>query len=102
MPDQKKCPVCRSRSRGENWALLASIVATCRLNDVNHVAYLAETLDAIINCHPQTQIEELMPGSENVKPKSIGDPRGAYAVPLATALWRARSRAASSSPSYTT
>jgi hypothetical protein len=32
----------------ENWALLASIVATCRLNDVNPVAYLAETLDAII------------------------------------------------------
>ncbi|MER8519677.1 MULTISPECIES: transposase domain-containing protein [unclassified Mesorhizobium] len=36
-------------------------MATCRLNDVNPVAYLAETLDAIINGHPQTQIEELMP-----------------------------------------
>ncbi|WP_353019675.1 transposase domain-containing protein [Mesorhizobium sp. M1403] len=45
----------------DNWALLASIVATCRLNDVNPVAYLAETLDGIINGHPQTQIEELMP-----------------------------------------
>ncbi|WP_376705965.1 transposase domain-containing protein [Mesorhizobium sp. ISC25] len=32
-----------------------------RLNDVNSVAYLAETLDAIINGHPQIQIEELMP-----------------------------------------
>ncbi|MER8798825.1 transposase domain-containing protein, partial [Mesorhizobium sp. M0984] len=29
-------------------------MATCRLNDVNPVAYLAETLDAIINGHPQT------------------------------------------------
>nr|WP_258052443.1 transposase [Mesorhizobium sp. INR15] len=45
----------------ENWALLSSIVATCKLNDVNPVAYLAETLDAIINGHPQSQIEELMP-----------------------------------------
>ena len=45
----------------ENWALLASIVATCKLNDVNPVAYLAETLRAIIDGHPQSQIEELMP-----------------------------------------
>ncbi|MER9204162.1 transposase domain-containing protein [Mesorhizobium sp. M0933] len=36
-------------------------MATCRLNDVNPVAYLAETLDAITNGHPQSQIEELMP-----------------------------------------
>lgn len=35
-----------------NWALLSSLVATCRLNDVNPVAYIAETLDAIINGHP--------------------------------------------------
>ena len=45
----------------ENWAQLSSIVATCRLNDVNPVAYLAETLTAIINGHPQSQIEALMP-----------------------------------------
>ena len=45
----------------ENWALLSSIVATCRLNDVNPVAYLAETLTAIIDGHPQSQIEDLMP-----------------------------------------
>ncbi|WP_275200319.1 transposase domain-containing protein [Bradyrhizobium sp. CSA207] len=45
----------------ENWALLSSIVATCRLNDVNPVAYLTETLTAIIDGHPQSQIEDLMP-----------------------------------------
>ncbi|WP_292453396.1 transposase domain-containing protein [Mesorhizobium sp.] len=45
----------------ENWALLSSVVATCKLNDVNPVAYLAETFGAIINGHPQSQIEELMP-----------------------------------------
>jgi transposase len=63
-------PVCLTRKNAlfaghevgaENWALLSSVVATCRLNDVNPVAYLAETLDAIINGHPQSQIEELMP-----------------------------------------
>lgn len=45
----------------ENWALLASIVATCKLNDVNPTAYIAETLHAILNGHPQSRIENLMP-----------------------------------------
>jgi transposase len=45
----------------ENWALLASIVATCKLNDVNPVDYIAATLQAILDGHPQSRIEELMP-----------------------------------------
>ena len=45
----------------ENWALLASIVATCKLNDVNPVAYIADTLQAILNGHPQSRIEKLTP-----------------------------------------
>lgn len=61
MPDQKKCPVRCHKIGAENWALLSSVVATCKLNDVNPVANLAETLDAIINGHPQSPIEELMP-----------------------------------------
>ena len=44
-----------------NWALLASIVATCKLNDVNPVDYIADTLRAILDGHPQSRIEELMP-----------------------------------------
>jgi transposase len=45
----------------ENWALLASVVATCKLSDVNPVAYIAATLHAILNGHPQSRIEDLMP-----------------------------------------
>ena len=37
----------------ENWTLLASIVATCKLNDVDPVAYTTETLKAILEGHPQ-------------------------------------------------
>jgi transposase len=44
-----------------NWALLASIVATCKMSDVNPVAYIAETLRAILDGHPRSRIEELMP-----------------------------------------
>ena len=45
----------------ENWALLASIVATCKLNDIDPVAYVTETLRAILDGHPQSRIDELMP-----------------------------------------
>jgi transposase len=45
----------------ENWALLASIVATCKLNAVDPAAYLAATLRAILDGHPQSRIEDLMP-----------------------------------------
>jgi transposase len=45
----------------ENWALLASIVATCKLNGVDPVAYITHTLTAIIDGHPQNRIDDLMP-----------------------------------------
>ena len=31
----------------ENWAMLASLEATCKMSDVNPVSYIAETLRAI-------------------------------------------------------
>ena len=45
----------------EHWAMLASLVATCKMSDVNPVDYIAETLRAILDGHPQSRIEELMP-----------------------------------------
>ncbi|WP_245322659.1 IS66 family transposase [Bradyrhizobium valentinum] len=38
-----------------NWILQASLVAGCKLNDVNPVAYIAQTLEAIIAGHPQAE-----------------------------------------------
>ncbi|MES0063989.1 hypothetical protein [Mesorhizobium sp. M0041] len=58
------CPVCFTRKNAflagneigaENWALLSSVLATCGLNDINPAAYLAETLDAIINGPPRAR-----------------------------------------------
>lgn len=49
----------------ENWALLASIIATCKLNAVDPVAYLTATLEAILEGHPQSRIDELMPWTFN-------------------------------------
>lgn len=44
-----------------NWALLTSIAATCKPNGINQVAYIVETLEAILDVHPQGRIEELLP-----------------------------------------
>ena len=45
----------------QNWALLASLLATCKLNTVDPAAYVAATLEAIVDGHPQSRIDELMP-----------------------------------------
>ena len=45
----------------ENWAMLASLVATCKMSDVNPCDYLSDTLRAILDGHPKSRIDELMP-----------------------------------------
>lgn len=45
----------------QNWALLASLVATCKQNGANPEAYIASTLEAIIAGHPASDIDALMP-----------------------------------------
>ena len=45
----------------ETWAMLASLVATCKMSDVNPVDYLADTLRALLDGHPKRRIDELMP-----------------------------------------
>ncbi len=67
----------------ENWAMLASLVATCKMSDVNPVDYLAATLRAILDGHPKSRIEELMPWRFDaaVKPRRIGQRRRAYTQP---------------------
>ncbi len=45
----------------ENWATIASLIKTCKLNAVNPQAYLTATLTAIVNGHKQSRIDELLP-----------------------------------------
>ncbi len=54
----------------ETWVILASIVATRKLSGVNPVDYLADTLRAILDWHPRSRIEELMPW-HRTKPSSL-------------------------------
>lgn len=45
----------------QNWAMLASLIETCKLNSINPHAYLSVTLTAIANGHKQGQIDQLLP-----------------------------------------
>jgi hypothetical protein len=46
---------------GENWACLASLTETCKLNHVNPQAYFTDLLTRLVNGWPQKRIDELMP-----------------------------------------
>jgi len=46
---------------GRTWARIASLIETCKLNNVEPYAYLKATLEAIAAGHPEARIDELMP-----------------------------------------
>lgn len=48
-----------------NWGVIASLIETCKLNDVDPHAYLAGTLTAIVNGHKQSDIDALLPWNYN-------------------------------------
>ncbi len=45
----------------ENWALLASLIANCKMCDVDPVSSLSDTLRALLDGHPRSHIDDLMP-----------------------------------------
>ena len=46
---------------GANWAAIASLVETCKLNGVDPQAYFTDLLTRLVNGWPQARIDELMP-----------------------------------------
>lgn len=44
----------------ENWAVIASLIETCKLNFVDPYAWLADTLHSIVANHKQNRINELL------------------------------------------
>jgi len=45
----------------ENWAVIASLIETCKLNGVDPYAWLATTLRAIVGGQRQSKVRELLP-----------------------------------------
>lgn len=46
---------------GANWALIASLIETCKLNAVNPHLWLTDVLTKLVNRWPQSRIDDLMP-----------------------------------------
>ena len=46
---------------GENWAAVASLIETCKLNGVDPQRYLTGLLTRLVNGWPQTRIDALIP-----------------------------------------
>lgn len=44
-----------------NWAVVASLVETCKLNGVEPQAYLTDVITRIVAGHPQSNIDDLLP-----------------------------------------
>ena len=46
---------------GEHWAILASLIETCKLIGVEPYAYLADVITRIVDGHSQSRLDELLP-----------------------------------------
>ena len=66
------------------WAGIASLIETCKMNDVEPHAWLKSTLEKIAAGHPQPKIHELLPGTSIPTPKPAD--RGAQADPPIVAV----------------
>jgi transposase len=51
----------------EHWAIIASLIETCKLNDVDPLGYLTDVLARIVNHHPNSQIDDLLPWAYRVR-----------------------------------
>ena len=45
----------------EHWAVLASLIETCKLNGIDPETYLAEVISRIVGGHPNSRRDELLP-----------------------------------------
>lgn len=46
---------------GEHWAILASFIQTCKLNNLDPEAYLADVFIRFVAGHPVNRLDELLP-----------------------------------------
>ena len=57
---------------GHRWAMVCSLIATAKLNEVEPCAYLTDVLERLAAGHPMSRLEALLPWSW--KPKSAVNP----------------------------
>jgi transposase len=45
----------------EHWAVLASLIETSKLNGIDPQSYLADVITRIVQGHPNSRLDELLP-----------------------------------------
>ncbi|MGY3695453.1 hypothetical protein ACVIGA_005533 [Bradyrhizobium sp. USDA 3240] len=45
----------------QHWAVIASLIETCKLNRIDPLAYITDVLTRIVNGHPNRQLDSLLP-----------------------------------------
>ena len=45
----------------QNWAIVASLIETCKLNGIDPYTYLADVLSRLVNLWPNARLDELLP-----------------------------------------
>ena len=46
---------------GERWAVVCSLIETAKLNQVEPYAYLKDVLQRLVDGHPMSRIDDLLP-----------------------------------------
>ncbi|WP_246107454.1 transposase domain-containing protein, partial [Puniceibacterium confluentis] len=50
-----------SNGGGRTWATIATLLQTCKMNNVDPIAWLTQTLERVANQWPSAEIHALMP-----------------------------------------
>lgn len=53
----------------QHWAVIASLIETCKLLDVEPHGYLADVITRIVSGHPQSRLDDLLPWAYPETPK---------------------------------
>jgi transposase len=59
--NRKNALFAASDGGAEHWATIASLIETCKLDNVGPLAYLTQVLTRIVNGHPNSHIDRLLP-----------------------------------------
>jgi hypothetical protein len=60
-PHRKNALFAGHDAGAEKWAVIASLIETCKINAIDPHAWLTPTLTAIVKGHKQGQIDDLLP-----------------------------------------
>ena len=76
----------------ENWACIASLIETCKLNGVDPQAYITDVLTKLVNLWPVSRLDELCPGPRRQAVQPIGSRRNPAGCSVATPKSTSHSR----------